>query len=370
MTSPVSTDRALAALAGVATASNVTIDTSFVSADDLVSIARTRQALGLLIASAERGVVDLDPASLNGAIETHANDLHRCLVIERLLLDVDELLGAEGIRGVVLKGVANAHLDYPDPSWRVFQDVDLLIRPDEVDDAVRILEHAGFARDLPPRTSSWDRRFSKDLTFVAPRGPECDVHRTLVPGAFGFWLDLDDLHHHTREFRVAGRTLLALDDPARLLHAALALTVGEATPRFVHAVDLACILSRSPVVDDLLAVADRSRATSLVGEAAQLVLDQIGPGLDAEVVERLQALAHEQRPARVERVARRSYRSQGGSNSSTLLAGVLGLSTWPDRFAYVRGLARPDRTYRDARRRSARTPEGRTAFRELLGFRA
>ena len=54
--------------------------------------------------------------------------MRACLRLERVALDVTADLAAAGIETRLLKGAATARLDYDDPSWRSFGDVDLLVR--------------------------------------------------------------------------------------------------------------------------------------------------------------------------------------------------------------------------------------------------
>lgn len=336
--------------------------------DDVSRIVSRHQVTGLVIGGFEAAQVQLARSLLDHLVEQHAAELKRCLVIERLLEEVSDLFSSAGVDAVVVKGVANAHLDYPDPAWRVFQDVDLLAPAHQIDDAVRALESAGFARDLPPRTTSWDRRFAKDLTYVGELGPECDLHRTLVPGAFGFWIDLERLLAQSVAFDVAGRSYRALDRTGRLLHAALALTVGEAEPKFAHILDFALTLRSVESVQEVKELAAGSGALILLAEAATRCQRTLRPLLpDATILnDRLDELRSSNTSRWVERAARRTYRSSGGSNTATLLGALIALPGLLDRVAYTWGLILPDRRYRRARRSSARPPEWRTGARELL----
>lgn len=338
--------------------------------DELIERAARHRVCGLLLAGIEAGSVQIAHEIVEALTRQHVQELRRCLLAEAVLTDVTDLLDGIDAPAVVVKGVATAHLAYADPAWRVFQDVDLLVPADRLDAATRALDSAGYSRDLPPRTPSWDRRFSKDLTFLSPLGAECDLHRTLVPGAFGFWLDIEHLLEGSIEFELAGRRHRALDAPGRLLHAALALTVGEPAPRFGHILDLALTLREIHDLAPVHHLCRRSRATLPLDTAAALTEQVLRPvlGDDPALSERLGALRAASRPARIEQVAMRTYRSSGGSNTATLIGGLLGLRGVSDRAAYTHGLLRPARAYRDARRRSSRPPEWRTGARELAAL--
>ena len=109
---------------------------------------------------------------------------------------------AEGIDFVVLKGPALAHTRYRDPSLRLFADLDLLVRSGQVDRRLAP-PSAEPARRPPPSCPScghgFDDRFGKEVmlrtpaTADAPDGFEIDLHRTLIAGALGLTIPLDEL---------------------------------------------------------------------------------------------------------------------------------------------------------------------------------
>src|SRR5438309_10427000 len=68
------------------------------------------------------------------------DSLSQAVRLEHHLIDVIVLFVSHGIRSAVLKGGATAHLDYPNPSWREYADVDLLIDPSERIRATALLQ--------------------------------------------------------------------------------------------------------------------------------------------------------------------------------------------------------------------------------------
>lgn len=340
-----------------------------VDVDLVIAMAKGQRVLPLVVGAFAAGTLEPNAQQFDDALSAHSDELHRCLVLEAMLRDVTEALGSQGVDALLLKGIAYAHLDYPTPDARVFQDVDLLVRPEDIDQAVATLTALDFVRDLPPRSESWDRRFAKDLTFVAPSGPECDLHRTLVPGAFGFWIDLNELHRGTVALEIAGRSYRALDRPRRLVHAAYSLTIGEPSPHLGHAIDFVRIargLTDHAEVDDL---AERWRGRSLVAEAAESALRVLGEGGEAPASLVIRSLSRESANLGTPRMLRRAYRSGGGSNTLELLSAAAAIHPLRDRWSYLFRLARPSRAYRTARAASARPTEWSTALRELSSWR-
>jgi hypothetical protein len=103
-----------------------------------------------------------------------------------VLLEITSMFEKEGIRALVLKGLALAYEYYPDPALRPASDIDLLLETEDVLPALNLLKKAGFdvntlltPRDLLP----------KELIVDSP--PQ-DGFRTHI-----------ELHHHDPHQRAA-----------------------------------------------------------------------------------------------------------------------------------------------------------------------
>ena len=330
---------------------------------DFVGRVHAHRVIGAIPSAVDGGTVLVTDEQRDDLNEIHIRALRHCLVIENALLDTADLLKPIDARPVLLKGVASAHLDYPDPAQRTFDDIDVLIPSGRIEAVVAALQPSGLTRDLPPRRRDWDRRFAKDITFASPHGGELDLHRTLVAGAFGFWISLDELHERSVSFVLGNRTLAALCSEHRALHAAYALNIGETVSRLSHACDLAMAL-RGDVDPDLLSeTARRWRAGSVLAAALTMTRSWLG---DASVPAPFSELIPSLSSTALERRMRGTYQAQQGSNAASLLSGVVGLTTLRDRGAYLHGMVWPQRSYRQARQVAGRSGEWSTGVRELL----
>ena len=83
-----------------------------------------------------RAACTAPPSSAPRSSHAHEEAMRACVRLERVALEVTADLAAAGIETRLLKGAATARLDYDDPSWRSFGDVDLLVRSDDYDAAV------------------------------------------------------------------------------------------------------------------------------------------------------------------------------------------------------------------------------------------
>src|SRR6185295_18812816 len=144
-----------------------------------------------------------------------------------------------GIGSVVLKGPAVAHVAYPDPSWRPFGDIDVLVPAGRFDDACDVLAALGYHRSFVDPRTGFAARFGKGAAHVGADGLEVDLHRLLADGPFGFWVDHDVILGATAAFELAGRRLARLDDSAILLHACLHAVLGGRNPTLLQLRDVA-----------------------------------------------------------------------------------------------------------------------------------
>lgn len=211
----------------------------------LLSAVRVERLGGLLLAAVRAGALPTEPHQLAQAAQHHLERSCGVLVLERMALDVVELLQQRRIEVRLLKGSATAHLDYEDPSLRLFADVDLLVRSRDVDAAYSLLAGSGYLRRSVEPRPGFDRRFGKGATFTAPGGHELDVHRTFVMGPYGVRIRLDDLWERSDNVALGGHEVPALDPECRLLHACFHTALGDQPPRLVPQRDIAELLLRT-----------------------------------------------------------------------------------------------------------------------------
>jgi hypothetical protein len=285
-----------------------------------------------------------------------------CIRLDTVLVEVADRLEQAGIDLRVLMGPAIAHLDEVDPQCRLYADVDILIRADDLGAAEEVLGHAGFRRDLPERRPGYDRRWGKDLSLSGPDGDGVDLHRLLALGPFGPVLDGEALWTVAERLDLGGRALQALDREGRFVHACVNALLGDTVPKVVSLRDVA-VLGNGPAFDpgrlDELAPAGRGAAVlvAAVAHCRSVLGDVVGDaGLEA---------AARSAPSRWERRALRCYRSQGGTNTTELLGTAFGLR-WRERPGYLRALLLPGAPYRQARRAGGRPAEWRTGAGELV----
>lgn len=186
--------------------------------------------------------------------------------------EVVDALAAAGVRAILLKGPGVAGWLYDSVSDRPYTDTDLLVAPEQLTAAARVLSQLGFERvvgyaDQPgplreQHAESWLRH--RDSAVI-------DLHCTLRnvdASAQEVWAVLSA---ETDSLRVAGVKVEILSEPARALHVALhAAQHGARAERPLE--DLARALDRvaTPTWEAAALVAHRLQATAAFGTGLRL----------------------------------------------------------------------------------------------------
>jgi hypothetical protein len=302
--------------------------------------------LGFMGAAARCGDLQLRDGQRDRLEEFLQSWLANALRVEALLLGAVEVLDAAGIEHRVLKGVALAHTVYPDPAWRVFGDVDVLVPAAAFTCAAETLgRELGTRRDAPELRPGFDTRFAKEALLRTADGLELDLHRTFVEGALGLTVHLPDLFASGQTFDLGGRQLRTLPPPQQLLHAAYAAVLGDWPPRRSAQRDVAqIVLALDPPPVEVLELAGRWRASAVLARALTGTWEALTPGPAPPLVE----WARSYRPGSLERLLLASHVGPARAytrHAAALLVvpGLLG------RLAYLRAIAWPQRAYLEAR---------------------
>jgi Uncharacterised nucleotidyltransferase len=200
----------------------------------------------------------------------------RTLTVDLLTGIVVSNLRQAGIRTILLKGPAVARWLYDEGAARSYVDTDLLLAPDDLPVAERVLAHLGFERDgIGTIPDDWPRHAR---TWIRSDGANVDLHRTLL----GVGVDPADLWKvlsaETERMRVGGVDVEVLRPPARALAIALhAAKDGWRIAKVRH--DLGHALERLPLElwQDTALLAARLDATA--GLAAGLRMTPRGQAL-------------------------------------------------------------------------------------------
>lgn len=337
---------------------------------ELLSLVRAHRIAGQLAEAVATGALPTDDIQREQAQDLHLSAMEMCLLLEDDLLRTASLLDGAGIEYRVLKGPAHAHLDYPDPSLRVFGDIDLLVQGEDFDAAVAALVAEGHRRRHREVRPGFDRRFGKGVCLDGPRDRETDLHRTFVMGPFGLSIDLEEVWGSASELTLGGRSFAALDAEHRFLHACYHAALGRRTPGLVPLRDMAVMLHRvhDPLdLDRVHATARRWRGEAVLARAVNVAWDEL------ELPE--SSLSHWAAgfsESGTDRRALRTYLDPGMGYAARQFAGLRALRSPRDKAAFAWALLVPDRRYGAGRHggRARRLLEAGRQITELLRPRA
>lgn len=165
------------------------------------------------------------------------------LLLARAEQALDLLLGA-GITPLALKGLDALHRLYERFDERGLDDVDLLLRPDELRPALDLLLSAGW--ELPPGDSPTHYIRSSHHLPLRSAGPvhvEFEIHWNLVQ-EMRFRVDQDGLFRRAVPLEVSGRRILRLADEDLAAHLLLHHFTHYFDSRLKWAVDLQALVNR------------------------------------------------------------------------------------------------------------------------------
>lgn len=313
--------------------------------------ASVHRVTGLLLASVTAGAFPATDPQRAAARAVHRAATVRVLGLEARLVAVAGLLAGAGIESRVLKGAAVANLDYETPALRSYADIDLLVRPADLDRAVRVLSGSGFARTLAEPRPGFDSRFDKSITLVNAAGAfELDLHRTFVLGPWGVLVDLERLWETGEDVVVAGHDLRALSRDHRLVHACYHAALGDWPLRLGTLRDVA----------EMLRGAGRGTMSAL-GPATAWGVEAVVAAAVADSRRLLGTVATDELSAWAQRFVpgRRDERwlalhtHADKTFAAQALATLRAMPRWRDKIAYARALAMPDSQYTAGRHASA-----------------
>lgn len=185
------------------------------------------EGLAALVGAAiEVGAVQCDAADTERVNAVWMERMAWCVQLDGVLIDVVARLAAAGIDTRVLKGAAVAMLDEPDPAWRSYGDVDVLVPRDALVRAADVLATAGWRPEVPPVSRRWAARHAKSLTLVDGSGVQVDLHRLLATGPLGDRVRSSALFDLGDPVVIGGHEVMALGRLHRFFHACYHASLG------------------------------------------------------------------------------------------------------------------------------------------------
>jgi hypothetical protein len=316
----------------------------------LLAAAHDHRVTGQLQTAVDAGALPATEIQANQARCAHRAMVMRVLSLERELLALVDLLATASVEMLVLKGTAVANLDYCDPGLRSFVDLDVLVRPRDIDRAVRVLCAAGFVRTLAEPRRGFDRRFDKGVTLLSPREYGLDLHRTFVLGPWGLLVDLESLWEGCDTVIVGGRPIGTLSQVNRFMHACYHAALGDWPLRLASLRDVAEMLSWAD--SNVASVVRRATEWGAAAVVAAAVADTCRL-LDIQVRGEMAQWAERYVPSRREVTRLALHTHENKTFAAQAFATLWMLPGLGNKAAYLRALAWPDVQYTAGRHPSA-----------------
>lgn len=181
----------------------------------IFKIAGRNGLLPLVSANLLRSLPDLvDEEIREGISEFLGGHVRNNLLQTGKVIEISEILEAEGIPILPFKGPSLSMQAYGDISLRQFVDLDILVKPRHFDKAVRVLKNAGY---VPITEPTWLKRKSlfftrkKDIGLVSTdRRVRIELHWKLSGTHFAMPLEIDELWRRLETVDIGGKKLRSL----------------------------------------------------------------------------------------------------------------------------------------------------------------
>ncbi len=255
----------------------------------------------------------------------------------RALLQVREALASADLDFRVLKGPALAHTIYPKASVRSFVDIDLLVRSDAFDRAIKVLTGLGATRSKPEPRPGFTGRFGKSVPLTMPKQESIDLHRTIAPGHYGLTIDLNTLFDSRTPFVIDDQQLLGLGPEERFLHACYHAVLNGPS----RLVPLRDVVQTATAKDF-----DEARATRLATawRADVVVAGAVRIAWETFAMREQTSLSSWARNYEATAAERRLVETFQGANHSERLM-IRAIPRWRDRLGYIAARLFPSRGY-------------------------
>ena len=312
---------------------------------ELLAVVTKQRLCGLLAEAARDGSIALTGVQRDELEQLRQVTREETSVLEHELVELVQTLTKAGIDHRVMRGVAAAHLDYPDPSQRVFGRLELLVPLHSFDDASVVCRGMGCVRSFPEPRPGFDRRFSRGTSFVLPTGNRLVLRRTIVGGPFGMLVKPADLFAVSTPFTIGPHELAALGAEERFLHACFYARLARVPPDLVLLRDVAqMVLAHSLDIERIEALSTAWQSEAVVADAVRLAWTAFGV---IDVVP-LSTWASAHRPGRSDRRRLRAYdHSFDHAQNGAVLSFAALRDIRPRRHAvnFLRACVLPDRSY-------------------------
>jgi len=252
-----------------------------------VELAGRHHVLGLVLSSL---LPLLDPSSRWDGVREEWSGLLRGQRRRAAIFDlkrdrVSAILRAAGIRAIALKGAALRLTVYSESVERELEDLDLLVRDEEVDRAVEVLCGDGYSLPHSREMINAYRRHHFHYHLRGHDGHIVEIHWALIRADRSFSLTPEEIWEGAVEIRPKDGVLTWIPSPHHLVLQIVLQNLQEGFSRLGRVVDIDRIVSDADGFDwpSLVAAAQRGGLQSAVAMSLQLSHRLLGTVVPATV---------------------------------------------------------------------------------------
>jgi len=196
--------------------------------NEIIRIAQKMQLMPLLYSTLKNKENIFPPPNIYMQLKSfyRANTARNLFLTHTLLVLLTEF-EKNNIRAIPLKGIYLANCVYDNPSARQMNDLDIMVRWEDIPDAWKIVERLGFkASDSCHLDNTYRRIKHHAPDFLHPSGTRVEIHwNILSPNGGNRGKDLEDMIWlYTMPGEILGKKILFLKPELSILHSTIHLT--------------------------------------------------------------------------------------------------------------------------------------------------
>lgn len=168
----------------------------------------------------QSGALEQVPLTVRDALAAnHRRHIIRALTVQRELILVHRLMANANIEHVFLKGSFLSQFAYPHPALRPVRDLDVVVRPDEVERVQTMMVAAGYTprNDAPGMVAAYVEQAKHLPGFISPSRKVCIEIHIRVDHAGGVLTGMDAFRKVSNR-ELAGEMLPFMDPTDLLVH--------------------------------------------------------------------------------------------------------------------------------------------------------
>ena len=283
----------------------------------------------LLLRNLKQAEAPVPEATLHELESRNARAVRQNLFLTSEMLRVVDSLRQARIEAIPLKGAVLATEVYGDLGLRPFTDIDLLVKPEQIEKAETVVKQLGYAAEFAIPAAHRERWMKHQCELTFRRGELCrtELHWDIAHPHFTLRTGVEDFWERSKTVRIGDAALPCLSD-SDLLFMLIVHGTRHAWSRLMWAVDVAEFLRASPQIDWATFVrnAKERGAERMIATALLLLENLFGEKVADQAA---QPLYKDRSAARLaQRVFTRWQESLGQSDLSDLEPGPFWRHRW------------------------------------------